>query len=354
MRPEFWTMGDQHAAGDAARSARRAELQGWDGVVFTDTQSTGMELWVTMTIAALSTERVRIGAYVTNPLTRHPAVTASAIAALHRESGGRAVLGIGRGDSALAYLGLAPASVESLRSYVSVVQGYLRGEPVRFDDIGWAGGVGIGAGLPLADRPDASRLTWLGDEPAEHKPPVFVAASGPRVIRLAAGLADRVLIAVGADPERVRAGVELARSVTPGIAVSAFVNVVVDDDRDRAFALGSRGLAGHARFNAMHGTTSLAAGAREQRAVFEAVAAGYDMTRHGRGVNYDSVITPEFAARFAIFGPAAYCVERLAELVELGVDRFHVQQGPRLASAFDEAKRQANERFLTEVMSAFR
>jgi hypothetical protein len=52
MRPESWTMGDQHAAGDAARSARRAELQGWDGVVCTDTQSTGMELWVTMTVAA--------------------------------------------------------------------------------------------------------------------------------------------------------------------------------------------------------------------------------------------------------------------------------------------------------------
>ena len=73
---------------------------------------------MSLTVAALETERVQIGPSVTNPLTRHPAVMASAIASLHELSGGRAFLGIGTGDSAILNLGLRPARLRALREYV--------------------------------------------------------------------------------------------------------------------------------------------------------------------------------------------------------------------------------------------
>ena len=55
-------------------------------------------------------------------------MTASAIATVHVESGGRAYMGIGRGDSALAHLSRVPHSVAAFEDYLVRLQGYLRGE----------------------------------------------------------------------------------------------------------------------------------------------------------------------------------------------------------------------------------
>jgi alkanesulfonate monooxygenase SsuD/methylene tetrahydromethanopterin reductase-like flavin-dependent oxidoreductase (luciferase family) len=122
---------------------------------------------------------------VTNPYTRHPAVTAAAIASVQELSEGRAVLGIGRGDSSLAYLGLAPAPVAVFGSYVERVQAYLRGdEPTAPDEA--LPGIDAGS-LPLGRRPGRrpsgwpgrrsrrSRSTWwprvLGSSPSVPAPP---------------------------------------------------------------------------------------------------------------------------------------------------------------------------------------
>ncbi len=80
-------------------TARAVEADGWDGQWFMDSQCLGAEPYVAMGAWAAVTERIKLGTGVTNPLTRHPAVTAAAAATLQAISGGRAVLGIGRGDS---------------------------------------------------------------------------------------------------------------------------------------------------------------------------------------------------------------------------------------------------------------
>ncbi len=67
---------------------------------------------------------------MTNSVTRHPAVTASAAMAVQEVADGRMVLGIGRGDSALAHLGRSPARFKSFERYVDVLQRYLRREEV--------------------------------------------------------------------------------------------------------------------------------------------------------------------------------------------------------------------------------
>src|SRR6266851_5715658 len=78
-----------------------AERDGWDGLAFTDSQNLGGDSFAALAIAAQCTYQITLATGATNPVTRHPAVIASAIATVHVESGGRAWLGIARGDSAM-------------------------------------------------------------------------------------------------------------------------------------------------------------------------------------------------------------------------------------------------------------
>ena len=228
MPLELWTQ-TISSAQHAARFAERAEAAGWDGMAVVDSQNLAGDSYVALAIAAGATEHLGLGTGVTNPVTRHPAVTASAIASVQRASGGRAVLGIGRGDSSLAHLGRAPARVAAFERYLETLQAYLRGEGVAFEalDFHEQAAPALHA-LGLADAPAASQLLWLGDDP---KVPVEVAATGSQVIAAAARHADRVLLAVGADPDRLGWGIERARAARKdagldpqGVALGAFLN----------------------------------------------------------------------------------------------------------------------------------
>ena len=121
---ELWTVTGP-TVGQAVANTVRAERDGWDGITFGDSQNIVGDVWVEMALSAAATSTLRLATWVTNPVTRHPAVTASAAATLQAESGGRVELSIGRGDSALAHLGLAPAPVAVLAEHVERLQGYL-------------------------------------------------------------------------------------------------------------------------------------------------------------------------------------------------------------------------------------
>jgi alkanesulfonate monooxygenase SsuD/methylene tetrahydromethanopterin reductase-like flavin-dependent oxidoreductase (luciferase family) len=98
----------------AVELARRVEAWGFDGLLVADSQNLNADVWIELGLIAAATERIWLGPGVTNPATRHPAVTASAAATLQLESGGRAVLGLGRGDSALTQIGRRPVPVAEL------------------------------------------------------------------------------------------------------------------------------------------------------------------------------------------------------------------------------------------------
>src|SRR5436305_12679606 len=129
---EFWTMGVALPR-VAVRQAERAEASGWDGLLLVDSQILAGDCYIGLALAAHATSTLQLATGVTNPFTRHPAVTASAIATVQAESDGRAVLGIGRGDSSLAHLGLAPAPVVLFERYLAMVQAYLRGEQLPLE-----------------------------------------------------------------------------------------------------------------------------------------------------------------------------------------------------------------------------
>ncbi|HEY3684220.1 MAG TPA: LLM class flavin-dependent oxidoreductase [Streptosporangiaceae bacterium] len=347
MSLELWTSA-RSLPGASGPTARRTEDEGWTGLTFTDSQNLSGDPYVALTVAAGATSRLRLGTGVTNPWTRHPAVTASGITSVDIESGGRAELGVGRGDSALAYLGLAPAPVAALRDYLDLVRTYLRGEPVPIERVSQAAGHRIGAGLPLGSAPPESRLRWVAERFADRPPvPVFVVASGPKVIRTGAELADRVTLAVGAEPTRLRWAVDEARAARADVRLGAYVNVVVDEDADRAREAAAGSIASFARFSGMHGTV----GGRVsdgQRAVMEAIPRQYDMNRHFSTGAQASLVTGEFAGGYAILGPASYCVERLTELAEMGIGRIHVVGASR--DIDPDVARAYHRRFVTEVL----
>lgn len=166
---------------EVAEQARLADELGFDLVRVIDSQSLFPDCYVALTLAALNTKRALIGPAVTNPVTRHPAVTAGAIASLDELSGGRAFLGIGTGDSAVRNIGEQPASTQMLREYVLAVRELFRRRETVY------------RGKPI-------RLTW-----AKREVPIWIGATGPNNLRLAGELGDVAILGSGFWPERIQA-----------------------------------------------------------------------------------------------------------------------------------------------------
>jgi 5,10-methylenetetrahydromethanopterin reductase len=201
----------------SAQLARMIEAMGFDSLVFADTQNITPEVWGQLMLAARDTERIELGTGVTNPGTRDAAVTASAALALQVESNGRAVCGIGRGDSSLGKIGRGPVPVDEFERYVVRLQGYLRGDEVDRDGT-------------------ASRLEWH-EGAGVPKVPLEIAATGKRVIEMAARHAERIVFAVGADGDRLARSIEIARRAAAAagrdpdaLQLGAWINAVIHPD----------------------------------------------------------------------------------------------------------------------------
>jgi 5,10-methylenetetrahydromethanopterin reductase len=157
--------------------SQAAEKTGLDMLFIPDSQSLYREVYVSSAICAMHTEQIRFGPCVTNPLTRHPAVAASAMGTLSELSNNQAIFGIATGDSAVLNLGLKPSKVDEVRDYLTV-----------FRDL-----VEKGEGQY---RNKSCTLSWF-----KKKVPTYIAAEGPRTLRLAGEIADGVIIGTGLIPE---------------------------------------------------------------------------------------------------------------------------------------------------------
>ena len=144
---------------------------------------------------------------------------------------------------------------------------------------------------------------------------------------MAARTADRITLAVGADPERLRWAIDVARTARrqegldpDGLDLGAYVPLVVHDDRARARTLVSGGVASFARFSVMHGEV---AGPLDEggRRALAAVHDSYDMNRHFTHGSPQSVaLTDDVIDAFGIAGPPSYCQERLLEHIAGSLD----------------------------------
>jgi 5,10-methylenetetrahydromethanopterin reductase len=161
------------AMGDAA------DRFGYHMVGVADTPGNAMDPWVAATLLAAGTRRARVAVCVTNLVTRHPAVSAAAIASVAQLAPGRVVLGIGVGHSGTRNLGAASLPAGELAEGVAFIKELLRGRQASYR--------GATAHLPWIEQPSA----------------VFLAASHPRSLRAAGATADGVFINYGLGAENI-------------------------------------------------------------------------------------------------------------------------------------------------------
>ena len=174
---------------EVVRSAKLAERLGFDSFWIADSQLLCRELYVTLTACALGTSTIKLGAGVTAPYTRHVSVTAGAFASLNDLAPGRVILGVSTGNSLVRTIGRRPARIAELEEYAGKLTELLDNRATEFD-----GGVRGG-------------ISWL-EEPT--KIPIYVAATGPRMIKAATRASSNIILMAGSGPRFVQEGVDRA------------------------------------------------------------------------------------------------------------------------------------------------
>jgi 5,10-methylenetetrahydromethanopterin reductase len=290
---------------------RRADRYGFARLGTGDTQWHAMECFTALTLMALNSEKAEIGPRVTNPVTREPSVMASAIASLEIISQGRAVLGIGRGDSAVHNIGLRPASIGATRDYILAVRELLEQGKTIFQG-----------------RPN--RFIWPR-APTRRRIPICITAEGPRMLRLAGEIGDQVLIGTGLTQEIVEAslavlheGARQANRDPADIEVWWAPRLSIGETREQALrdVMASIASAGN------HALRAGLAGKHVPERLKNNIRRfhqEYDYAEHGlkTGKNAQLVdqlgLTEYFLDRFAVAGSPADVVERIRSLARMGL-----------------------------------
>jgi 5,10-methylenetetrahydromethanopterin reductase len=187
MDLELLLLGDVPATALIER-AKLAEVNGYTAVWVAD-ERFYREVYTVLGQFAAHTSKVLLGPCVTDPYTRHPALTAMAIATLDEVSGGRAILGIGGGISGFAELGIERRKpARAVREAIALIRALLRGETVDHD------------GEVIAFN--HGRLSFSPPRPAL---PIHVASNGPLGQRVAAELADGAIMEACGSVQEVEA-----------------------------------------------------------------------------------------------------------------------------------------------------
>jgi 5,10-methylenetetrahydromethanopterin reductase len=310
--PRFGLVCLPRSVASAVADATLAEEVGFSLVGIADSQSVFRELYTVTALCAQATRRVLIGPTVTNPITRHPAVAASAIATVDETAPGRTVFGLGSGDSAILNLGERPATLAGLRAYLAAMRALLAGR-----ETDWQG--------------KRIRLTW-----PSRPVPLYLAAEGPRTLELAGELCDGVIVNLGLQPElirdavaRVHAGARRAGRDPAGVDLWTLVRVNVVDDVEAGIDEIKMELASSAH-HVFRFTLEGKQVPPELADSIRRVQQGYQPAAHERLgpspnaalLDADPTLLRYLADRFAVVGPPEACAAKLCAVAEAGIGGF--------------------------------
>jgi probable F420-dependent oxidoreductase len=301
------TLKPEHRYDREVELTRRAEANGFTYGWLFDSHVLWREPYVLLTLMAQATERMRLGTCVTNPATREPSVTASALALLDELSGGRMDLGIGRGDSARRVLGKPPTSMATLEEAISVIRDLVEGRAVTYE------------GTEL-------QLPWTG----QWHLPVWVAGYGPMALAMTGRVADGVILQL-ADPDLIRWFVGQVREAeaaagrpTGSVKVQAAAPAHVgprEDGRERTRwfpALVSNHVVDLVNRYPRERLPESLTGYISDRT-------GYDYHHHAEvGSSNAAFVGDEVTDRFCVLGEVDEHVAKLHELADAGVDQLNV------------------------------
>lgn len=162
------------------RMAESADRFGYDMIGIADTPGNAMDPWVAATLAAQRVKRARVALCVTNLASRHPAVSAAAIASLDLLAPDRTVLGLGAGHSGTINLGIRKSTTDELEPGIDFIRALLSKEAVAGPDGG------------------SAQIPWV-----RHRSKLFLAASGPKALATAGRIADGAFINFGIKAENI-------------------------------------------------------------------------------------------------------------------------------------------------------
>ena len=287
-----------------------AEEHGFEYGWTYDSHILWQESYPLLTLAAVNTTNLKLGHCVTNPGIREPTVTASAYATLHDISGGRMVMGIGRGDSSRRVVGLQPVKVAEFERACRMIKDLMNGRTVEWN----------GKELELA---------WAKNRP---EIPMYVAGYGPKALAVAGRVGDGIIIQL-ADP--------------------AIIGWIMDTARRAAEEDGRDPEALECIVCAPSHISQDLADAREQVRWFPAMVSNhvmdlierygweseipkeltdyvkarkfYDYKEHSRvGARHGEFVSDEICDRFCVLGTPEQAAEKLRELESIGVDQFNI------------------------------
>ena len=297
------------------------ESLGFDHLWLTDSSLHARNCYAYLTLAAARSSRLLIGTAVTNPATRHPAITAAAAATVDEISDGRMVLGIGAGDRPLLALGLRPSRLATVETAIAGIRALWRGETVDLNaenlsaehlstgDLGRGEFSLSGAHLRFPARADL---------------PVFISASGPKTLDLAGRVADGVILLVGLFPEaldwaisHVSRGADAAGRPRPHVAVFAYGAVAEDE----AAALDdARSIAAWFPQTAPY----ICALAGLPSELVDAVRAGYAGGEFQEAAAAARGLPDDFVRKVALAGNQARTAAQIRAALDAGADSVHV------------------------------
>ena len=291
--------------------AQRAEGGGFTHVWVYDSPVLWQEPFVILARILAETERITVGPMVTNPGTRDWSVLASTFATLNDMYGPRTICGMGRGDSALRFIGRKPRSLKEMAEAMRVIRGLVAGESVDYN--------GTEISFP-----------WVKDG---WRLPLWGAGYGPHALDCIGRNADGFILQL-ADPRifawtiaAVRRGANAAgrapNEIAACVAAPAYVGADLAHQREQLRWFG--GMVGNhvadivdrygaKSSNVPRALTDYIKGRRE-----------YDYSHHGRPGNPTTDFVPDnIVDRFCVLGAAEDHIAKLTELSSLGVDQFAI------------------------------
>jgi len=257
-----------------ARFVAELEAEGVGRVWVIDSQLAMKDVYAGLVVAALNTKRIGLGTGVTNAVTRHPTITANAIAAVDEISHGRAVLGLGAGDSALYGIGLKPQKVAEVADAIAFFR----------------------ANVP-------------------RSVPIHLAVSQERMCELAGRVADGAVVMGPAQPDMVRRQVEWIRAAGRDVEIAFIAPTSTDVEDVRSWASTQARLMSHHK--------ELPESLVSFRGEIQRSAESYDYAEHlSTQAGHSAAVSNELVRALGIVGTPEECAARLRELRAAGVDTF--------------------------------
>ena len=322
----------EYPAAELIALGRLSEDLGYDQLWYTDIRLF-RECYLGLASIAAQTSRIRIGPGVTDPYSRHPAVTAATIATLDELTGQRALLGLGVGSTGFRELGItADRPVVTLREAVDLIRRLLRGEEVT------------AAGKVVALN--KGKLQFAAPRP---RIPIYFATQGARITELAGEIADGIMIpntllpsAIDFYLDGIRRGAGKAGRAVGEIDVALRFEACISDDQAEAEAVMRRRLAARIAASYPHWDYLERLGITLPPE-FANVAAEKDLKRATAAAD---TLPAEVVERMVLAGDPERVASQLSSALRPGVSRVIIR--PHAPNGRSVAK--VLRRFVTEVV----